>query len=67
MNSTLQHISTSSQKGERGKAPRPKSRLPPAAAAFAKQMGLDLTGLEAEVRRERTRKRRLDEITSIIQ
>jgi hypothetical protein len=60
MNTTIQHISTS-RSGERSagsKVPRPKSKLPPAAAAFAKQMGLDLSGFEAEVRVLHLRDRR---------
>ena len=45
MNTTLQHIAKPASKEK-----RQKTKLPPQAALFAKQMGLDLTGLEAEVR-----------------
>lgn len=43
MNTTLQHIAKPASKEK-----RQKTKLPPQAALFAKQMGLDLTGLEAE-------------------
>jgi hypothetical protein len=45
MNSTLQHISS---KPKDGSGKKTKSKLPKEAAIFAKQMGLDLSGLEAE-------------------
>ena len=46
MNTALQHVG-SSKKDADGKQKK-KQKLPKAAAVFAKQMGIDLTGLEAE-------------------
>lgn len=45
MNTALQHVGAKPKDGD-GK--KKKQKLPKAAALFAKQMGLDLTGLEAE-------------------
>lgn len=47
MNTALQHVGTSKAAAGEGKK-KPKQKLPKAAAIFAKQMGLDLSGLEAE-------------------